>query len=66
MGQICTHTLKINPSSPCLFSSSGVSITVFSTSVLGNGPVSDPVVFVIPECESESDGNDYTYNNDKS
>jgi hypothetical protein len=61
MGQICTHTLKINPSSSCLFSTSGVSITVFATNVLGNGPVSDPVVLVIPECESESDGNDYTY-----
>ena len=50
MGLICTHTLKINPSSPCLFSSGGVSITVFATNVLGKGPMSDPVVFVIPEC----------------
>ena len=39
----------MNPTSPCLFSSSGVSTTVFATSVLGNGPESNPVVFVIPE-----------------
>ena len=53
--QICAHTLKINPSSPCLFSSGGVSITVFATNVLGKGPMSDPVVFVIPECNGNHD-----------
>ena len=51
IGLICTHTLKINPTSPCLFSSSGVSTTAFATNVLENGPESNPVVFVIPECD---------------
>ena len=55
IGLICTHTLKINPTSPCLFSSSSVSTTVyvFATNVLGNGPgpESNPVVFAIPECD---------------
>ena len=49
-GLVCTHTLKINPSLSCLFSSGGVSITVFATNVLGKGPMSDPVVLIIPEC----------------
>ena len=60
IGLICTHTLKINPFSPCLFSISGVtvSITIFVTNALGRGASSDPVVFVIPEC----DGPGITYN----
>ena len=51
VGMICTHTLKINPPSSCLSSTAGVSITVIATNALGNGPASDPVVFIIPECD---------------
>ena len=45
---ICT---KVNPPSSYLSSTAGVSIKVIATNTIGSGPASDPVVFIIPECD---------------
>jgi hypothetical protein len=55
-GLTCVHTLKIKTPSPCLTSRGSVSITIFVTNAIGNGPASEPVVFIIPECDGHGSG----------
>ena len=49
---ICIHssTVDYHSVSGC-FTSDTVSVTVLATNVLGNGSLSDPIVFIIPKCD---------------
>ena len=42
VGGICSHMFNVFTSSSCP-SSTGITVTVFATNVLGNGPLSDPL-----------------------
>ena len=47
----CRYLLKIDLSSSCLSSTGSVCMTAFATNVIGNGPNTVPVTFVVPQCD---------------